>query len=198
MPCNQSDILRIAARLNYVGIGDFVNVYHYRLTTAGFVTDAMVVDDLAEIMDALYATISPSISDYANFVDVNIFNVTQDRPLGSTAWPTMTSGEASGDVLPSQVAAFVRATTGYSRNWARKFLGPFLEASNTSDGRVYSTLLGRLASFLAEWLVTTADTYGDYLPVVYHSKTSTWKVLIDGVVRNVWATVRRRRVGRGS
>jgi hypothetical protein len=198
MPCMPDDILRVAARMNYVGIGDFVNVFHFRCNTSPFVTDGYALVDMALVMDALYDTIAPSLSDYANFVDVNVFNVTQDRPLGSTAWPTQTTGEASGDVLPSQCAAFVRATTGYSRNWARKFLGPFLEASNTSDGRVYSTLLTRLANFLAEWLVSTAVTTGTYTPVVYHSKTSTWKALVDGVVRNVWATVRRRRVGRGS
>lgn len=195
----QNDILRVAARLNVPVVGDFVNVFHYRQTDIGLPSEATVLADFAEIMEALYSTVVAGISAEAEFVDINVFNITQDRPMGSIAWPTLTAGGAAGDMLPAQAAAFVRATTGFSRNWAKKFIGPCSEGSSTPQGFVAAALVALLEAFAAEWITTATPTpTNTYESVVYHRSADTWRVLTSGIVTNVWATIRRRRVGVGA
>lgn len=193
-----NDVFRVAARLNVPVTGDFVNVFHYKLTGGVDLDDEDVADDLTAIIDMLYSKFYGMISSDAAFVDINIFNVTQDRPLGSYAWPTMVNGARTGDMLPPQVAAFVRGITGYSRNWARKFFGPIGETDNLNEGYIAPASMPLLVTAAAEWVVSTAIVLNTWYPVVYHARTGQWRELVSALVTNVWATIRRRRAGRGA
>lgn len=199
MPTNTNDILRTATRLAVAGVGDFVNVYHHRYIGVGTLSDAATVALLTAGMDALYDTIDGIISNTCLFQDINVYNATQFRPLGVEPWPTLVAGVAGGDPLPWQMAAFVRGTTGFSRNWAKKFIGPFAESANGPTGFATSGILTDLAAFGVEWLASTVLGFTAALePVVYHRKFDTWRVLTGIVLSNNWATIRRRRPFRGS
>lgn len=199
MPVAQDDILRIAARLNVPLTGDFVNVFHYKQLAAVAISDAVTLSNVATMIDELYQTVNAGISTEANYVDINVFDVTQDRPIGSVAWPTLSSGAAAGDMLPAQTAAFVRAATGFSRNWAKKFIGPCSEGSSTPQGFVATALSTLLTAFAAEWISgANGDPSANYEPVVYHRSADLWRPLKTGIVTNVWATIRRRRAGTGA
>jgi len=199
MPQAQNDILRVAARASIAGVGDFVNVFHYRYTGAGAYADLATVTDLALEMDTLYTILAPRISNLCLYQDVNVYNATQFRPLGVVPFPVLVAGGSGGDPLPAQVAGFVRGLSGYSRNWARKFIGPIGEADNTPTGVLSATLLGALVSFGAEWVFPALPGFSSiFTPVVYHSKFDLWRPLTSAVISNLWATVRRRRVNRGS
>jgi len=192
------DILRVSTRLNVSDTGDVVNVFHYNYLGEGPAPDYQVLGQLAAVMDVLYQTFDQFVTERAVYVDVNVFDVTQARPLGSDPWPTLEYGLAIGDMLPMQTASFVRGLSGYSRNWARKFLGPFAEGANSSNGSVSSTLLGAMGEFGAEWIHGTSLYAEHYEAIVRYKKAETWKPLIAFVVTDVWATVRRRRAGRGA
>jgi hypothetical protein len=200
MAIQPNDILRVAARLRVTDVGDFVNVFHYRVNNAGGFTDTQVCEELAQQVDDMYQQIKGYVPSYAAAVDINFFNVSQSVPLGSLPWPVLTGGTGgTGDMLPAQACAFVRALTGYSRSWAKKFLGPFVESFCDAHGFVASGGLTALGLFGSDWLSTvTWAAVGEAQPVVFNSKLAQWLPLIEIVVRNVFATMRTRRAGRGS
>lgn len=199
MPTVVNDIFRVAARMHQPSIGDFVNVYHFQCTTVVGSADATARDDMALLMDAMYTLIQSAMPDGMTFEDVNIFNVTQNRPLGSEPWPVLTTGGQAADELAAQTAVFLRGLTGFSRNWARKFIGPFTENSNSPGGIVATPLMNALVNFGGQWL--SAGTVGMtniYNPVVRYAVGGVWAPITSIVISNIWATIRRRRIGRGS
>lgn len=199
MPQAQNDILRVAARSSIAGWGDFVNVFHYRYFGAGAYGDVATVTDLALQMDTQYTELLGQINSNCLFQDINVYNVTQFRPLGVVPWPILVAGGSGGDPLPGQMAAFVRGLSGYSRNWAKKFIGPLSESANTATGVLSGALLTDLAAFAAEWVFPSLVGFNTiFEPVVYHKQFNIWRPLTSAVVSNLWATMRRRRIGRGS
>jgi hypothetical protein len=200
MTVQDGDIIRVAARMTIQGRGDVVNVYHIRYDLTGPINDNVAGDAAVEYMEALYTVIRPAIVNEQTFEDISLFNVTQGVPIGVFPWATLVAGgDTSQDALPSQVAALVRLTTGYSRNWARKFLGTFTDLFNDASGHVSSTLLGYLASYAT--LLIAPHTYTvdvSLAPVVYNTQLSSYVGLTAAVIKNVWSTIRTRREGRGS
>lgn len=198
MAVNQNDILRVAARMHLGTHGDLVNVYHFRKSDATPQTDGETRVDLSLWIDELYDEIDNYLSVDLDFIDINYFNVTQDRPLGSGLWPTLVAGTRTGHPLPAQLAVFLQGNTGYSRNWARKFIGGFSENENSATGFLEALLLSAMAGFAARWLSgPVAAMTGDWDPVVFHYDLNDYREIIEVIIRNVWSTVRRRRAGRG-
>lgn len=198
---NDGDILRISARMTSVIHGDLVNVYHYRCNpdSGGSLTDAVTLVQAGQLMEDLYEDLDDVMCEEYSFADINVFNVTQDRPLGSTTWPTLTDGDLADDPLPSTVAAFVQLPTGFSRVWGRKFFGGLSEVNNTTTGRISSGLQSALAdaaaTILAGWTSPTSD---EWTSVIWSTKYGDWLELTSAIIGNVWATIRRRRIGKGS
>lgn len=198
MTVNTGDIIRVAARLKDQDNQDVVNVWHVVSHTLTPVTDANAMSDVADYMEEIYDEVRPHIHSGADFYDINFFNVTQDHPMGSVPWPTLTVGAGSGDPLPSQVSAMIRGTTGQSRNWARKFFGPYSETSNTDNGLIVSTVQAELVAAGVAWLAGHTGTHIIVAPVVWNKKIGAWYAVTAAIVRDIWSTVRRRRKGRGS
>lgn len=199
MPTNPGDILRVAANMNQPTLGDYVNVFHYRYDGVGTLADTSTGEDMGLLMDEMYGEIDQNMPDGLAFVDVNVFNVTQNRPYGGFVWPTLTTGGNANEELPGQVAAFVRGLSGFSRNWARKFVGPFTEAHNVAGGFIAPGLLTTLHDWAVDWISADPLTItGSYTPVVRYATGGSWVPITAFVVTNIWATIRRRRAGRGS
>ena len=195
------DVLRVTAVMRHDTSGVIANVFEVRLKTlvSSPLTDANTLIDMGDYMDGMYDTIDALMNDDVDFIDINVFNITQDRPYGNTPWPTLTSGALSTDVLPAQSAVFVQGNSGFSRSWARKFLGGFTELHNSPEGYVQSALTSAIADWAIAWLVGFTSGSGDiYEPVFYSTKVDDWRVVIEAIIRNVWATIRRRRIGRGA
>ena len=195
----ENDIIRVAARLQHDEFGDCVNVYHFRKTDATPSTDNADVDDCCDLMDNLYDQINAFIHSTYSYYDINVFNVTQDRPLGSWSWDALTVGGAGGEMMPSQCAAYVQGNTGYSRSWARKFIGGLSETHNT-NGKIAAALLAALTNFGVRWCLAVGNgaLTSTWEPVIYSTKVAAWRVIADVIIRDVWATIRRRRKGRGA
>jgi hypothetical protein len=186
--------------MNHPNIGDFVNVYHWRIALMSTSTDENINDAILERMEDLYSPFLGFMSDSLNFSDINIFNVTQDMPIGSFPWPTISSGTGgSGESLPPQVAYFIRGLSGFSRNWAKKFIGPFLETASAGSGVVQAAVMTAGGTFATNWLASLMATGGARLEsVVYHASAGLWRELVEAVSTNIWATFRTRRHGRGA
>jgi hypothetical protein len=196
---NDQDILRISARMNNANTGDMVNVYHVKAEILDTITDEEAVDECAAYMEEIYSILDNVMSNDWVFQDINVFNVTQDKPVGVSTWPTLTDGDSSAAALPPQLTSFVRGLSGLSRNWARKFWGGFTEDMNTGDGFMESSLVTVLTNAAAAWIAGHVwDTTQYLIPKVWHGKTGTWVDIVEAVVTNVWSTYRTRRARRGS
>jgi hypothetical protein len=201
MSCDLSDVLRVTAIMKEEDAGIQANVYLVRIhsITGAGIADATVLADMADYLDGMYDNIDTLMSNRVDFYQVNVFNVTQDRPLGNTSWPTLTHGNEGANILPTQVAAFIQGNTGYSRCWARKFVGGFTETHNESGGIIAAALIAALVNMASDWLAGWTGTGGDtYEPVVYSSKFGLYRVVAEAVIREIWATIRRRRIGKGA
>jgi hypothetical protein len=175
------------------------NVFHWRIKAGTDLTDANILSEIALKLDDMYTNVSGGMSNQISFADINVFNVTKNAPLGVIPWPTLTAGGSGSTMLPSTVAAFIRATTGISRNWAKKFIGGFTEDDNVSGGLVNSVLMTALGAFGTDWLANITGTgTNEYEPVVHHTKDGVWRLITDIVLTNIWSQVRKRRSGRGS
>lgn len=193
-----SDVLRAASRLHMDGHGDIVNVWYFQKTDIGPTSDSDTMSDLSIYLDEMFDEIDNLISIDCDFIDINCFNVTQDKPLGNVAWDSLTSGTRTGHPLPAQMAAFLQGNSGYSRNWARKFIGVFSENENDANGFIETILLTGLTNLAVRWLAgPVAATVGDWIPVVYYTKLAQWVNVNEVIIRNIWATIRRRRAGVG-
>ena len=200
MDCANGDVLRVAARLSSGTATDVVNVFHFKLVAAAPIPDNTIGSECGDNLEAIYTPLVAHIPTTVTFEDINVFNVTQDRPLGVFTWPTLLTGNKGVDhKMPAQLSAMVRFPTGYSKSWGRKFFGPFSEAANTENGTIEAALLTVLGTVALEVLAPHLIAGTDKLEtVVYNKNLAQFVPVIDAVIKNVWSTVKTRRTGRGS
>lgn len=200
MAIQVGDVLRVAARMQFAGADDIVNVYHLQVAGNAPSGDAAVIDGVGDFLETCYYEIQNNLPNLQTYEDINIFNVTQGVPVAVTAWPTFTTGgESTNHAQPGQISAMVRFTTGYSRNWARKFLGRFTEAANTASGYIENALMTNLANYATKVLTPYVyETGNTLITVVYNKALLSWVTCQEAVIRNIWSTVRTRRNNRGS
>lgn len=201
MAVEVGDILRVSAIMQNADSGMVANVFHVRVASLASpsLPDDDAKTDVAAYVDGIYAPMNNLIANDIRYDTVNVFNVTQNRPLGNEPWPTLTLGANTDEILPSTVAAFIQGNSGYSRTWARKFLGGLTTASNTSNGFIEPATVTALAGWGARWIAGyTSGAFSVYEPVVYRSVLALWVPVLEVIVRDVWATIRRRRAYRGA
>lgn len=201
MVTNVGDILRVSAIMKNVDSGMVANVFHLRLASvsSGPISDEDTKIDVAAYLNGLYSPMNNLIANDIRYDTINVFNITQDRPYGNQPWPTLVQGTNTDELLPSTVAAFVQGNTGFSRCWARKFISGFTTASNTSNGFIEPATLTALAGWGSRWVAGyTSLANSTYWPVVYRSVVALWVPVVEVIVKDVWATIRRRRANRGA
>lgn len=197
MTVNSGDILRVTAKM-YMGVVDVQNVYHIQAQSTGEVSDEDAVDEIKARLNAAYAELVPQQTDTLQYDTIEIFNVTQDKPIDEVTWPTLTDGDVVGDMLPSQMSGLVRFTTQTARSQGRKFIGGVIEGDNDSDGLPDTDILTALADYaadlLAAWLVGSGSfAFGNYN--VDLDRFAEW---VSPIVNTIWSALGRRRFGQGS
>ena len=193
----QNDVLRVTAEMTVNG-HDLQNVFHFRSTNVGGVSDAKALDDAANILEDMYQKLDTFMSALVTFDQVRVQNVTQAVLLGAAAWPLLTAGTLTSHLLPEAASALITYVTNKSRVRGGTFFGGFTESENVDGGGVASGLmtpLGTLATELLGEYVFGADSYRY---IVYNSVAKTFVVPISAIVHSVWRTQRRRRTGVGS
>lgn len=194
-----NDVVRIAARMKYADVDDIVNVYHYKLTstTAG-PGDSVAMNALADQLEDIYTPILGLMTTDTKFEDITFYNVTQDRPMGVLAWPTLTQGSGTGDGLPPGCAALITSYTATKRTYGRKFFG-VIEETEQADGILTSAAQTSLATAAAELLdLVVVAAISTFTPGTYRPDTGTFAPFIEAVVRAAIAYQRRRKAGVGS
>ena len=193
----QNDVLRVTAEMSF-GTNSIQNVFHFRSSNVGGISDAKALTDLALALESFYGFIDGNMSTTLTFDQVRVQNVTQNKLLGVTPWPTLVAGLAATLALPLPVAASVTFNTTKPQTRGGTYFGGFTEASNTTGGTISATLLANLASSAADMLIEQVAGVDSYRLVVFNRVLSTFVLPVGAIVHAVWRTQRRRRQGVGT
>src|SRR3989304_4991246 len=124
MTVELNDIIRVTARMLHAGTSAVQNQYHFRYGGAGSAEDSAIQTAIAERIDEAYTPLVPFQQDNFQYDDIQIWNVTQDRPMITQDWPILTLGTGNGAMLPLQIACLVLFRTNTARSQGRKYLPP--------------------------------------------------------------------------
>jgi hypothetical protein len=188
---NLDDIVRVTAKMNYGG-GDIQNVFHVKYNGTPQ-DDVDFMDDVSDAVDTYYSGVVAQISSYVNFGTIGFYNITQDRPMGEQAWPTLTvGGNSTGEHLAAQLAPLVLFGTYTPRSQGRKYL-PFLTTNNTGNyASLDSVVLTAIATWAANFLGTTALTVGSVTFGNWNKTLTRWAPWVNAFVQAYCRTQKRR------
>jgi hypothetical protein len=154
--------------------------------------------DLAQKLDDAYDHLGAALTSDTIFVEVQGFDLTQDRPLPTVTWPTQTVGSGGADSYAAQVSLLGLLRTGVARVLGRKFIGGLATGITDTNGFVTSAGMTLMGAFLAELVGTFISTsLNSYTPGVKSKTSGLFHAFIEGVASGVPAVQRRRRQGRG-
>lgn len=194
---NTNDRIRATAVL--LGpAGEMQNVYYFRFQGVVPAGDLLVMADLADFLDNAYSILNASVSSDYTYTEIRGFNVTQNTPMPTVAWPSLTAGGGGASSIPAAVSLLIIFRTGISRVFGRKYIGGMHEGNVDGDGFWVSGLVTVGTTFAAEFLSTFigTTTLATYLPGII-TTTNTFLGFIASVVTGNPAYQRRRRKGRG-
>lgn len=197
MSLQDNDVIRVTAKMSRASsLGEIQNVYHIRYDGSS-VSYETLWDAVATWLDDAYGNIVDEIHPNVHFDTIEMFNVTQDEPVGEDAWPTLTAGTGASDMLPAQTSPLVLFPTNTARSQGRKFLPPVGEESQ-SNGVLLAGVLTSMANYAADLLENIpvgvwSAAVGNYNPTL--ARFAPW---ISAIVKDVLRTQRRRVAGVGT
>lgn len=199
MPIVSGDILRVAARMKVDGVFDVVNVLHFRMEAVSPDGDTQTLLDVAEKLSNCYALLATVLPTALSADALDVFNVSDDAPLGAHAWGAgFTGGTNGGDFTPLGVSALCLMNTATKRVQGRIYVGPLIEAAWT-DGKVNSGSLPALQNYMAELRDTNPLSEGsEIIYGVYSRDSNILRSVTSQRVQLEAAYQRRRKRGRGS
>src|SRR5438034_335734 len=107
-----NDVCKIVAVMQGPQIQEEANIYHVKVVSTAFTNDTSFMNDAAAYLEDIYTNILSQISNQVAFIRIDGFNLTQNYPLPTVAWPTLTTGSSGGDPLPPGVCALLVGRTG--------------------------------------------------------------------------------------
>lgn len=198
MSNDQFDVIEVAARSEFNGVDDIVNVWQFQITTPGSINDAGVAGDLIGILEAFYNLINAGISLLQLYRDLRLTNITKGTVLGIYPWATLVAGAAADEPTPPGVATLLNFSTDIPRVAPRKYIGVTTEVRVDSQGFLDAGWVALNASAGALMIGVLTGTLGTYLYGYQSPKTLTFEPVKALTVTNVPAYQRRRKQGRGS
>lgn len=198
MTAQVGDILRITAVMQWAAQDIFTNQYYFQLTTQNEATDTLMMDKIANAMDAFYTIINPHITQTINYISIDGQNITQDVLLPSKAWPVLVNGGGVSDALPTQLAALVYYKTLRPRTRAGQYLPPMEESANTSTGAIQGFVIDDIQDFGNDLVAGILELSVEAVLGAYNPELARFTPVILAIVPPRWRTQRRRRLGVGS
>jgi len=186
-----NDVLRVTCKMRQ-NTKDVLNVYHIKALETGDLSHAAVMVEVANRMDAVYDEIIAQITNNLTFGSIEVWNVTQDRPVGEASWPTQTTGEGEGDPLPEATSFCMLFPTETARSQGRKFIGGIGEGANDGDGTPVALLMTNAIDFIATLLGTWLIGDGEFVFGNYNTLLERFARWIEGFAVDIWRTQRRR------
>lgn len=197
MTVQQNDVLRVTVEMTQ-DVDSVQNVYHFRSTNSGAIDDADVLDDMADVMDEVYALLDGETTTDLTYDQIRVQNVTQDLLLGVIGFPVITAGLNITDPLPRPVAALITYPTSKPKTRGGNYYGGMTEDRNTSTGTILAGTLVNLAAVATILLAERVFGVNSYRMVVFNAALDTFVLPVSSIIHNIWRTQRRRRQGVGS
>jgi hypothetical protein len=195
---NNNDILKVTARMNSTAGGAVENVFTFKWTGLFSADDSAVMDHVADYLETFYSHLVSHQTNTLTYQDIEAFNHTQDRPVASHNWPTLTAGSSSGGYQPLAVSALTFFRTGLSRILGRKFWGGLINSALNS-AVLDSGLITDLALLVIDVLTPNGSLIdGGTLTSGVLDKGGVFREFTDGTVSTIPAYQRRRKQGRGA
>lgn len=192
------DILRVTAYMTAGVDQDQQNVYYLRVEDTGGVDDGDVLDDMAEYCDNIYTEINGIVANNIEYLEVKTSNITAGIDIGVTAFPTLTTGGVTNQMLPNGVSALAKAFPTVLGHIGKKFWPSFTVAA-MDDGLFNSgavTASADAAQAAYEPFVSTLGNH--YQPIIYDRTNEVAHVPESWSASSNPAYQRRRRPGTGS
>lgn len=199
MPVDENDIIRISARQLYKSVDEIVNVLHCVCLTNLSADDQELGEDIAAWIADAYGTIQDILHNALEPNVIDLYNVTQDYPIGQFNWGSgYTGGDSSGDPLPNGVAGLIIWNTNTKRMQGKTYIGVLTEGA-LSAGLWNAGYLSSMTAFVDALMFPGATPSGSTFQFEVYSKT-------NDIVRHpsgfrlplIPAYQRRRKTGRGS
>jgi len=197
MPTADGDILRVVAKMSYDG-SDVQNVYHVQASVTSDPGDSTVVSEIADWLDTAYDEIDGAMDNLVTFDSVAVWNETTSTFLGETTWPVLTAGGSATDPLAPQLAGLALFNTNVNRSQGRKFLPPFTEGNNDTDGTPTTATVGIIGNYIAQILTGISGTGWSGEPGNWNVDLARFVPWVYGIAKDFWATQRRRYRNSGS
>lgn len=198
MTVQDGDVIRATAVMQLHGTDDQMNVFHVQIDSEGPASDEDVQAEIGTWLEAIYTCILSHLLNSVQFIEIQHYNVTQDVPMTTTNWPSLTFGSLDADDLPWGVSALVSMKTAAKRVGGRKYFGG-LATSDIADGGTWVTGLATLfACVLLKMVGNQGGTNVDMYPGVWSEGTALWHPFTEASFDYVPAYQRRRRPGTGS
>lgn len=197
MPITSANILRVVAEMSN-GANDIQNVYHLRCTVSSDPGDTTVCSEIAAWLDTAYQYMDHVVPNQVTFNGVSVWNESTSTYLGYADFPTLSAGGATVTGMAPQLAPLVLFNTNINRSQGRKFL-PFLGSDQfDDDGSPTSSILTILANVAAALLAGVSGTGWSGEPGNWNVNLSRFAPWATAIVRDIYATQRRRYLNRGS
>lgn len=193
------DVIRCAARQLVNGTDELVNVFHFQVTAAGAGGDAGILAEVAKFLSVAYDQMDGSIANNVNPNVIDVYNMSQDYPLGSTAWTAdYAGGTNSTSMNANGLALLILWRTATKRVQGKTYIGGTTVGS-LDEGFFAGSILLNAADFIAEMEDDSPRVDDVSLRhIVYSADAHTIHAITNTRVVANPAYQRRRRLGRGS
>lgn len=189
------DIVRVTCNFLLLGAEPYVNTFNIEWNGVGGLDDDAAMVEIASAFDTAYLQLFPRMSDNLAFVDIQGQNITQDVMLPTKLWPTLTTGQSLGHLLPLTVCGYVFYRTTRPKTRASNFVPGLTEDDNGVNGTPSVAMVAALQAF-GDLLVAGLPVLGGTLVYgAFNRPLNRFTLVNAAIVSAFWRTQRRR--GRG-
>jgi len=192
-----NDVLRMTANLQTVDLSAVQNVYTIRVTVPGAGSTSTQLSRIAIILELIYEEVRGLQNSRTKYIDIDFFNITQDIPLPSQSWPTISQGSLALDDLAHMTSAMFSLGVGKPGVNGRKFFGGISEPALDQDGLWTTSTVIDLLVAATQMLVTQTEGATTIEFGIITGIVPAFIQFISSLVTNVPGTQRRRRQGVG-
>lgn len=198
MAVSQYDVLEVAARTEFNGVEDIVNVFQFEYQSVPGLTDEQGIEDVLEFIEAIYDIFIGAQTILQLYRDLRVTNKTQEIVYGTFTWPTLIDGEDIAKAQAPGTCVLSNFSTGVARVAPRKYWGVFCADNMDADGTWSSAVLATFATVNSLMLLPYVATNGTWQYGYESPKVGSFVAPVSAVVTDIPAYQRRRKQGKGS
>lgn len=190
------DVIRVMVGMD-LGGEKVANVYHFQHTGSVAQSDGDVHAAMQTYIQNAYDGIEGSVSDDLTQDVMDTYNVTQDRPMFTAAWPGTFAGDDTSAPLPYQNSYLLTFPTAVKKSLGKKFVPGVTENSSAGAGIIVGSVISDLVQFGVDLLAGFSVAGQTFKPGNYQILSTTFVEWASAIVEVLISTQRRRKPGVG-